>query len=204
MRPELAKVIRQTAERGGSMVVPAFAVERTQKFVFMLKELMETGQIPRLPVYCDSPMAIKAVEIYLKHESEYTDEARALILILSRSSTGSSHVGKELERASSKRKPIITVRVDAAQLTPAFEYFLSESQWVDLEAYGREPGFARLADVFAALDDAYPGIRFRMVDEAGRVRPHVQVFVDAKVERNPAAELKPGAQIMIVGALSGG
>jgi metallo-beta-lactamase family protein len=61
------------------MVVPAFAVERTQKFVFMLKELMETGQIPRLPVYCDSPMAIKAVEIYLKHESEYTDEARTLI-----------------------------------------------------------------------------------------------------------------------------
>ena len=36
-----------------------------------------------------------------------------------------------------------------------------------------------LADVFAALDAAYPGIRFRMVDEAGRVRPHVQVFVDA-------------------------
>ena len=78
-RPELAAVIRQTAERGGSVVVPAFAVERTQKFVFMLKELMESGQIPRLPVYCDSPMAIKAVEIYLKYEDEYTDDARALI-----------------------------------------------------------------------------------------------------------------------------
>jgi metallo-beta-lactamase family protein len=78
-RPELAAVIRQTAERGGSVVVPAFAVERTQKFVFMLKELMESGQIPRVPVYCDSPMAIKAVEIYLKYEDEYTDDARALI-----------------------------------------------------------------------------------------------------------------------------
>jgi metallo-beta-lactamase family protein len=78
-RPELAAVIKQTAQRGGSVVVPAFAVERTQKFIFMLKELMETGQIPRLPVYCDSPMAIKAVEIYLKHENEYTAEARALI-----------------------------------------------------------------------------------------------------------------------------
>ncbi len=63
---------------------------------------------------------------------------------------------------------------------------------------------ARLRDVFAALDAAYPGIRFRMVDEAGRVRPHVQVFVDAKVERDPAAALAPGAKIMIVGALSGG
>lgn len=78
-RPELASVIRQTVGRGGSIVVPAFAVERTQKFVFMLKELMESGQIPRLPVFCDSPMAIKAVEIYLKYESEYSDEARQLI-----------------------------------------------------------------------------------------------------------------------------
>jgi len=78
-RPELAQVIQQTVARGGSMVVPAFAVERTQKFVFMLKEMMEAGQIPRLPVFCDSPMAIKAVEIYLKHEEDYTAEARALI-----------------------------------------------------------------------------------------------------------------------------
>ena len=45
----------------------------------MLKQLMEAGQIPRVPVFCDSPMAIKAVEIYLKHEEDYTDEARSLI-----------------------------------------------------------------------------------------------------------------------------
>jgi metallo-beta-lactamase family protein len=78
-RPELAGVIRDTVGRGGSIVVPAFAVERTQKFVFMLKEMMESGQIPRVPVVCDSPMAIKAVEIYLKHENDYTEEARMLI-----------------------------------------------------------------------------------------------------------------------------
>jgi metallo-beta-lactamase family protein len=78
-RPELARVIRETVERGGSIVVPAFAVERTQKFVFMLKEMMEASQIPKLPVFCDSPMAIQAVEIYLKHEDDYTDEARSLI-----------------------------------------------------------------------------------------------------------------------------
>jgi metallo-beta-lactamase family protein len=78
-RPELAKLIRATVERGGSIVVPAFAVERTQKFIFMLKELMESGQIPRIPVYCDSPMAIKAVEIFLKHSEEYTAQAADLI-----------------------------------------------------------------------------------------------------------------------------
>lgn len=78
-RPKLAELIRKTVDRGGSVVVPAFAVERTQKFVFMLKEMMEAGQTPRVPVYCDSPMAIKAVEVFLKHTEEYSDATRQLI-----------------------------------------------------------------------------------------------------------------------------
>jgi metallo-beta-lactamase family protein len=78
-RPDLARLIRDTANRGGSVIVPAFAVERTQKFLFMLKELMETGEIPPVAVYCDSPMAIKAVDIFLKHSEEYTPQAAALI-----------------------------------------------------------------------------------------------------------------------------
>jgi metallo-beta-lactamase family protein len=78
-RPQLATLITQTVQRGGSVVVPAFAVERTQKFLFILKELMESGQIPRVPVYCDSPMAIKAVDIFLKHTEEYSDETCQLI-----------------------------------------------------------------------------------------------------------------------------
>jgi len=78
-RPALAALIRQTVERGGSVIVPAFAVERTQKFLFMLKELMESGQMRRVPVYCDSPMAIKAVEIFMKHTEEYSDETRRLV-----------------------------------------------------------------------------------------------------------------------------
>jgi len=77
--PELAGLIRATAERGGSVIVPAFAIERTQKFLFLVKHLMEAGQIPRLPVFCDSPMAIKAVEIFLKHDEEYSDETRDMI-----------------------------------------------------------------------------------------------------------------------------
>lgn len=57
--------------------------------------------------------------------------SRSLLLILSQHSVDSAHVSKEVERASSKRKPIVAIRLDAAPLTPAFEYFLSESQWVD-------------------------------------------------------------------------
>ena len=77
--PELASLISATAKRGGCVVVPAFAIERTQKFVFILKHLMEEGQIPRLPVFCDSPMAIQAVQVFLKHEEEYSDETRDMI-----------------------------------------------------------------------------------------------------------------------------
>ena len=77
--PELAALITGAVQRGGSIIVPAFAIERTQKFVFILKHLMESGQIPRLPVFCDSPMAIKAVEIFLKHDEEYSPETRDMI-----------------------------------------------------------------------------------------------------------------------------
>jgi metallo-beta-lactamase family protein len=78
-RPRMAQLIRDTVKRGGSVVVPSFAVERTQKFLFLLKNLMEDGQIPRVPVYADSPMAIEAVRIFLKHSEEFTDATRQLI-----------------------------------------------------------------------------------------------------------------------------
>src|SRR5262249_47443278 len=78
-RPKLAAAIRETVERGGSVIVPAFAIERTQKFLFMLKELMDSGQIPRIPIYCDSPMAIKAEQVFLKHTEEYSEITKRLI-----------------------------------------------------------------------------------------------------------------------------
>ena len=61
-----------------------------------------------------------------------------------------------------------------------------------------------LSELLAGLDSAYPGIRFRMLDEQGALRPHIQVFVNAAVQRNPAAILPPHADVMIVAALSGG
>jgi metallo-beta-lactamase family protein len=78
-RPEMGALIRTALQRGGSVVVPSFAVERTQKFLFLLKELMETRQVPSVPVHADSPMAIKAVEIFLKHAEEFSPETKALI-----------------------------------------------------------------------------------------------------------------------------
>lgn len=78
-RPELAKLISDTVKRGGTVVVPAFAVERTEKFIFLVKEMMEAGEIPRVPVHVDSPMAIKAVEIFLKYKDEMNAQTKSLI-----------------------------------------------------------------------------------------------------------------------------
>jgi sulfur-carrier protein len=61
-----------------------------------------------------------------------------------------------------------------------------------------------LEDLLAGLESAYPGMRFRMLDEQGNLRPHIKVFVNAAVERDPTTVLPPGAEIMIVAALSGG
>ena len=72
--------------------------------------------------------------------------ATVFALVLSEHAVASSHVGKEVERASSKRRPIIALRTDQAPLTPAFEYFLSESQWIDLGPGKLDAGAAKLVE----------------------------------------------------------
>ncbi len=70
--------------------------------------------------------------------------AKLLVLVLSESAIASPHVGKEVERASSKQRPIIALKTDTTPLTPALEYFLSESQWVDVGPDGMDAALAKL------------------------------------------------------------
>jgi len=78
-RPRLAEILTSTAQRGGSVVIPAFAVERTERLIFMLKKLMETGAAPKLPVFVDSPMAVEAVKIFQRHREEFDDATIRMI-----------------------------------------------------------------------------------------------------------------------------
>ena len=61
-----------------------------------------------------------------------------------------------------------------------------------------------IGGVLASLDGAYPGLRFRIVDEQGRVRPHIRLFVGNVATRELAAPIVSGEVLMIVAALSGG
>jgi TolB-like protein len=89
----------------------------------------------------------------VKPGSQYADaivrainEAKAVVLVLSGSAVDSAHVAREVERAASKRKPIIPFRLDAAALNPEFEYFLSNSQWIDVPKLGMPAALVKLAE----------------------------------------------------------
>lgn len=77
---ELAEVINRTVERGGRIIIPAFAVGRTQELVYYLHVLRDSKRIPGLPVYVDSPMATNATSIFRVHQECYDEEAREAFL----------------------------------------------------------------------------------------------------------------------------
>jgi metallo-beta-lactamase family protein len=67
----LEKVVNRVSVRGGSIVMPAFAVGRTQTFMYYLRQLQEQERIPMLPVYIDSPMALSATDLYLRYKEDH-------------------------------------------------------------------------------------------------------------------------------------
>ena len=76
----LADVVRMVADAKGVLLVPSFAIGRTQEVVWELDRLIERGEIPLLPLYLDSPMASKATEIYRHHPEYYDEETRKLLM----------------------------------------------------------------------------------------------------------------------------
>jgi metallo-beta-lactamase family protein len=75
----LAQVVNETAGRGGVLVIPAFAVGRTQELLYHLDNLERAKRIPELPVFVDSPMACDATPIYLAHASDHDLDMRRLV-----------------------------------------------------------------------------------------------------------------------------
>jgi metallo-beta-lactamase family protein len=74
----LGEVISRTAARGGKIIIPAFAVGRTQTIIYFLHELMAAGKLPDVAIYVDSPMAARATEVFRAHPEFFDAEAEAL------------------------------------------------------------------------------------------------------------------------------
>ncbi|MFN0166761.1 MAG: MBL fold metallo-hydrolase RNA specificity domain-containing protein [Bryobacteraceae bacterium] len=80
VRDKLARVINATCARGGKIIVPAFAVGRTQQLVLELHQLADAERIPSIPIYVDSPLAINATEAYRRHAELFDSETREFLL----------------------------------------------------------------------------------------------------------------------------
>jgi len=113
--------------------------------------------------------------------SQYADEivgaindTKVFALVLSENALVSPHVGRELERAASKRRRIIVLRTDAAPLTRSFEYFLSESKWIDVAALGMPAALTKLTQAvgqrLAPSSWVSPGLGTDVRDPADRKR----------------------------------
>lgn len=76
----LRNVINATSRRTGKVIIPAFAVGRTQEIVYALNQLDANGDIPRVPVYVDSPLAVNATDVFRMHPEAWNDEVRDFLL----------------------------------------------------------------------------------------------------------------------------
>ncbi len=76
---EFRDVVGKTLERGGKVIVPAFAVGRTQELVYYLNRMMHNGDVPRAPVYVDSPLAAHATEVFKRHPECFDEETARFV-----------------------------------------------------------------------------------------------------------------------------
>jgi metallo-beta-lactamase family protein len=77
---KLADVVNRTAHRGGRIIVPAFAVGRTQQLVLLLHQLANENRIPHIPIFVDSPLAVNVTEVTRNHPECFDEEAQAYLL----------------------------------------------------------------------------------------------------------------------------
>jgi metallo-beta-lactamase family protein len=76
----LKKVLLKTHQRGGSLIIPSFAYGRTQELIYVFHKLYESGQVPQLPIYVDSPLASNLTRVFGEHPETYDRETHASFL----------------------------------------------------------------------------------------------------------------------------
>jgi metallo-beta-lactamase family protein len=67
----VATIITETARRGGAVIIPSFAIGRTQELIWMIRALEDAGRLPLVSVFIDSPMAIDVTDIYCRHPEDH-------------------------------------------------------------------------------------------------------------------------------------
>ena len=78
-KEKLRSIVKDTIDRGGVLMIPSFAMERTQELLFELEEMHKKGEIPEVPIFLDSPLAIKLTEVYQNYPEYFNKEAKYIV-----------------------------------------------------------------------------------------------------------------------------
>ena len=132
VREELARIINEAVARKGALLVPAFAVGRTQELIWCIRELEDAGRIPKVPVFIDSPMATDVTEIFCRHAEDHDidmkllmDEHRCPLCCTPYTFTRSAAESKALNR---EKGPLIIIAASGRRLTGAL-CIISSTGW---------------------------------------------------------------------------
>eukprot|EP00913_Durusdinium_trenchii_P022838 g21442.t1 len=79
LKRKLLAIIRDAADSGGRVVIPAFSLGRTQQVVYFLNELREQGELPKIPVFVDSPLSVRLTDVYRRHHDIMDAQARQIL-----------------------------------------------------------------------------------------------------------------------------
>jgi metallo-beta-lactamase family protein len=108
-REELGAAIRRTIGRGGSVVIPAFAVDRTELVLLAIQRLRQQGRIPEVPVYVDSPMALAALEVYRRPDLRDEMRPEAILELTTMHGIHEARSAQESQRLNNPGRPCIIV-----------------------------------------------------------------------------------------------
>lgn len=131
---ELAEAIAHSYERGGKVIIPAFALERTQQVIYTLYLLEKKGKLPAdMPVYLDSPLAIKATRIFRQHPEYFDDETQALLDAgedpLSLANLKFSESTKESIAINNEKGPAVIISASGMATAGRVKHHLKHNIW---------------------------------------------------------------------------
>ncbi|HKQ80046.1 MAG TPA: MBL fold metallo-hydrolase [Blastocatellia bacterium] len=176
VKARLAEIINETARLGGHILIPAFAIGRTQQLLYLIRELEEENRIPILPVFVDSPMAVSATKLYLRHAEDHDLEMKDLM--------------------DERRNPLATKRFNLARtVQESKEVSAEEESTIVISASGMATGGRILHHLRKRLPDEHNTVIFagfqakgtrgrRLVDGEREVKIYGEfVPVRARIER---------------------
>ena len=112
----LADAITRTVERGGAVLIPAFAIDRTQSVMYALAHMQAEGRIPEVPIIVDGPMSMKALDVYRDMSDEFRDEVQLSDFIASKHFI-EARTAQQSKKARRRRDPRIIISSSEAEGT---------------------------------------------------------------------------------------